>query len=85
MLSDGASTTSLKRREVFVLRYEYVNAASRVQKDYMHHTAISIITVIMVSNSDHTLQYGEHSAALQSKHLQLHNQPFRRTNCRVKK
>lgn len=51
----------------------------------MHHTAISVITVIMVSNSDRTLQHGERSAALQPKHFQLHSQPFGRTSCTVKK
>lgn len=51
----------------------------------MHHTAISVITVIMVSNSDRTLQHGECSAALQPKHFQLHSQPFSRTSCTVKK
>lgn len=39
---------------------------------------------IMASNSDRALQQGEHSTALQPKHLQLHNQPLRRTNCTAK-
>lgn len=51
----------------------------------MHHTAFSVITVIMVSNSDHTLQHCEHSAAMQTKHHQLHNEPFRRTSFTVNK
>lgn len=51
----------------------------------MHRAAISVITAIMVSNSDHALQQGEQSTAFQPKHLQLHKQPFRKTSCTIKK
>lgn len=50
----------------------------------MHHTAISVVTVIIVSNSDCALQDSEHRAALQTKRLQLLSLPFRRTSCTVK-
>jgi len=38
----------------------------------------------MVSNSDRALHRSECSAALQAKHLHLHNQLSRRTSCTVK-
>lgn len=51
----------------------------------MHHTAIPGITVKIFSTSDCALQNSEHRAALQTKHLQLLNLPFRSTSGTVKK